>query len=154
MRLGKERECYRLLRNEVGLTHYQIRTIAYRHFPSDRWVRAVGKEREAFVKSMESEIEAIALQCMREDPRVAARAVLALVWNDRKEPPAVCWTVVAEALKHIAEVMDWDKPACRQMWESARSLREWEGVYGFKRWTEDNLRTYLIIKGFLPPDTL
>lgn len=154
MRLGKERECYRLLREECGLTHYQVRTLAYRNFPSQRWVRAIGKERATFVESMQPEIEAIALQCMREDPRVAARAILSLVWNDRKEPPAVCWTVVAEALKRIAEVMEWDKPACRQMWETARSLREWEGVQAFKRWTEDHLRTYLIIKGFLPPDAL
>ena len=154
MRLGKERECYRLLMNEVGLTHYQIRTIAYRNMNSKRWVRAIGKERAKFVERMESEIDAIAVQCMREDPRVAARAVLALVWNDRKEPPAVCWTVVAQALLRIAEVMEWDRKQIRQMWESARSLREWEGVQGFKRWTEDNLRTYLIIKGFLPPDTL
>lgn len=154
MRLGKERECYRLLREEVGLTHYQVRTLAYRNFQSKRWVRAIGKERAAFVESKRSEIEDIAIQCLREDPRVAARAVLALVWNDRKEQPAVCWTVVAQALLRIAEVMEWDRKQIRQMWESARSLREWEGVQGFKRWTEDNLRTYLIIKGFLPPDTL
>lgn len=140
--------------NEVGLTHYQIRTIAYRNMSSKRWVRAIGKEREAFVKKMESEIDAIAVQCMREDPRVAARSVLALVWNDRKEPPAVCWTVVAQSMLRIAEVMEWDRKQIRQMWEAARPLREWEGVQGFKRWTEDNLRTYLIIKGFLPPDTL
>ncbi len=154
MKLGRERECYRLLMNEVGLTHYQIRTIAYRHMQSKRWVRAIGKERASFVQSMEPQIEAVALQCMREDPRVAARAVLSLVWNDRKEPPAVCWTVVAQAMSRIAEVMEWDRKQIRQMWEAARSLREWEGVQGFKRWTEDNLRTYLIIKGFLPPDTL
>ena len=52
VRLSKERECYRLLRGECDLTHYQVRTLAYRNFPSQRWVRAVGKEREVFVKKM------------------------------------------------------------------------------------------------------
>lgn len=153
MKLGKERLCYRLLRQEVGLTHYQVRTLAYRNFHSPRWVRAVGKERALFVEEMQETIDALAVQCMREDPRVAARAVLGLVWNDRKEAPAVCWTVVSQVLLRISEVMEWDRKQIRQMWESARVLREWEGVQAFKRWTEDNLRTYLIVKGFLPPDT-
>jgi len=154
MRLGKERQCYRLLREECGFTHHQVRTLAYRNFPSQRWVRAIGKERTTFVESMQSEIEAIALQCVREDPRVAARAVLALVWNDRKQPPAVCWTVVSEALQRIAEVMEWDRAEIRKMWSVGRSLREWEANQGHKRWTEDHIRTYLIIKGYLPPDAL
>ena len=154
MRLGKERICYNLLRGEVGLTHYQVRTLAYRHMASQRWVRAIGKERAIFVEENAELIDSIAFQCLRDDPRVAGRAILSLVWNDRTTPPAVCWTVVAEANLRVAKVMDYDKKQVRQMWETTRRLREWEANQGHKRWTEDHLETYLIIKGFIPPKTL
>ena len=154
MRLGKERVCYNLLRGEVGLTHYQVRTLAYRHMASQRWVRAIGKERAIFVEENAELIDSIAFQCLRDDPRVAGRAILSLVWNDRATPPAVCWTVVAEANLRVAKVMDYDKKQVRQMWETTRRLREWEANQGHKRWTEDHLETYLIIKGFIPPKTL
>ena len=152
-RLG-ERDCYALLRDECGFTHWGVRTVVHTFMPSPRWTRAIEKERTLFIKSLDSQIDTIALQCMREDPKTAGRAILALVWSDRTQPPAVCWTVVNEAARRIGEAMCYDRVQVRAMRDKLRYFREWESKQAKKRWTANHIATYLVMKGHLSPRPL
>ena len=60
----KERDCYDLLRDECGFTHYGVRVVARRYMWSDRWRRALEKEKQQFKIDNGDEIEAIALRCL------------------------------------------------------------------------------------------
>lgn len=154
VRLGNERATYRVLRDKCGFTHYGVRTVAYRHLHTPRWVRAIGKERKEFVEYNTPVIEALAVQCMSSDPLQVGRKVLNLVWNDRSEPPAVCWTIVAEVALFVCRAMEFSSKDKRRLWSRIRILREYESINALKQWTDSHVESYLIIKGLLSPRSL
>ena len=154
VKLSNERATYRLLRDKCGFTHYGARTVAYRHLHTPRWVRAIGKERKAFVDENMELIQTLALQCMSSDPRQVGRKMLNLVWNDRSQPPAVCWTIVAEVGLFVCKAMGFNSKDKRRLWSRIRTLREYESINALKQWTEGHVESYLIIKGLLSPRSL
>ena len=154
MKRGEERDCYTLLREQCGFTHFGVRTVVLAFMPSPRWKRALEKERAVFIKSMDSDIDSLALQCMREDPATSARAIINLVWSDRSQQPAVCWAIVSETARRIGKAMDYDKVQTRRMRDKLRFFREWESKQAKKRWTANHIATYLVLKGFLSPRVL
>lgn len=154
MKRGEERNCYTLLREQCGFTHYGVRTVVHTYMPTPRWLRAIQKERALFIKAVDPEIDSIAIQCMREDPTTSARAILSLVWSDRSQQPAVCWTVVSEVIRRISQAMGYDKVQVRRMRDVLRFFREWERKHSKKRWTDNHIATYLVMKGYLSPISL
>jgi hypothetical protein len=103
---------------------------------------------------MDSEIDSLALQCMREDPATSARAIINLVWSDRSQQPAVCWAIVSETARRIGNAMNYDNVQTRRMRDKLRFFREWESKQAKKRWTANHIATYLVLKGFLSPRVL
>lgn len=154
MKRMAERDCYTLLREQCGFTHFGVRTLVHTFMPSPRWKRALEKERAVFIKSMDSDIDILALQCMREDPATSARAIIKLVWSDRSQQPAVCWAIVSEVARRIGQAMEYDRVQVRRMRDKLRFFREWESKQAKKRWAENHIATYLVLKGFLSPRTL
>lgn len=146
----KERDCYALLRDECGFTHYGVRVVAHRYMWSERWKRALEKEKKAFKEMMAEDIEVIALQCMRDDPVMAGNALLSLVWRKRNEPPAICWETTLEAIKRIGLVMEFDKQQKQTLRQTVDIIRRYERKVMLERWTENLLTAYLTIKGYLP----
>ena len=107
-----------------------------------------------FIESINPEIDAIAIQCMRDDPDTAARAILSLVWSDRSQQPAVCWTIVSEVIRRISQAMGYDKVQVRRIRDMLRFFREWERKHSKKRWADNHIATYLVMKGYLSPLSL
>lgn len=150
MKRLKERDCYALLRDECGFTHYGVRVVAHRYMWSERWKRALEKEKKVFKEMMAEDIEALALQCLRDDPVVAGNAILSLVWQKRDEPPAICWETALEAVKRIGLVMEFDNEQKQTLRQTVDVLRRYERKAMLERWTENLLTAYLTIKGYLP----
>ena len=146
----KERDCYDLLRDECGFTHYGVRVVARRYMWSDRWRRALEKEKQQFKIDNGDEIEAIALRCLRPEPVDSGRALLAIAWNNPKQPPAICWETCLEVVKTIGRVMEYDKEQKQTLRQSVDKLRKYEKRIMEKRWTENLITAYLTIKGYLP----
>lgn len=146
----KERECYALLRDECGFTHYGVRVVAHRYMWSERWKRALEKEKKAFKEMMAEDIEVIAVQCLRPEPVMSGNALLALVWRKKSEPPAICWETALEVVKHIGRVMEFDKKDKQTLRQTVDIIRRYERKVMLERWTENLLTAYLTIKGFLP----
>lgn len=154
MKRMEERNCYTLLREQCGFTHYGVRTVVHTYMPSQRWFRAIQKEGALLIKAVDPEIDSIAIQCMREAPATSARAILSLVWSDRSQQPAVCWHIVSEVCRRISRAMGYDKVQVRKMRDVLRFFREWERKHSKKRWTDNHIATYLVMKGYLSPISL
>ena len=151
MKRLKERDCYNLLRDECGFTHYGVRVVARKYMWSPRWRRALEKEKQQFKLDNAEEIEAIALRCLRPAPQDAGMAVLAIAWNNPKHPPAICWETCLEVVKTIGRVMEYDKEQKQTVRQTVDKLRKYEKKKMENRWTENLITAYLTIKGHLPP---
>lgn len=141
-----ERRIYRTLRDDCDFTHEMIKQVTKR-MPSPRWSDALKNEKRLLRKACEPLIEQISLQCLRDDSTTANRAILSLCED-------LSYTITAMVVTRVADVMKYDKSARQAMWTAHRPKRRAEQADGDIQWKNRTLRTYLIIKGLLPPDLI
>jgi hypothetical protein len=149
-----EWDCYERLRGPCGLSHYMVEVVVKEYMRTPRWERVLWKTKRLFLDEMAEDVEALAAMCVRDDPKAAARALLSLVWRDRKEDPAACYTVVRAAASLISRSMEWDNLDRAVLSKGLNPLRRWERAKALDRWKNGGLRTYLTLNGCLSPRRL
>tara|TARA_R110001592_G_scaffold67354_8_gene206605 strand:- start:31981 stop:32355 length:375 start_codon:yes stop_codon:yes gene_type:complete len=123
-----------------------IKTVA-KKMPSPRWVDVLKNEKRLLKVACLSTVEQLSLQCMREDSTTANRAIQNLCDD-------LSYTITAMVAVRVAQVMNYSKSERQAMWSAHRPKQRAEQVEGDKQWKKRTLRTYLIIKGLLPPDLI
>lgn len=149
-----EWDLYETLRDKCGFSHWMIHTVSRAYFDTPRMRRVLHKAKPKMLDDVREEVEHLALMCMRETGGEAGSAIMALVWPDRDQPPAVCWTTARAVADLVSEAMKHDRQEADRCRGRLRPLKRWEERKAMNRWKNDYLRTYLVSKQLLGPRAL
>lgn len=146
-----ERDIYDTLRDKCGLTHYMVEVIVKEYMDSKRFRTVLSKEKSKFLGELDNEIEQLAVQCQNSEPRYMVKSLLRVIWENRNEAPAVCYTIARAVASRVAGWYEWDNLQRANVSSALRPLKNWEQKKAKNQWTEQMLHTYLIVNNMITP---
>ena len=142
--LNKERRIYRTLRDDCQFTHEMIKEVT-KILPSPRWADVLKAEKRILKDSCEYIVEQIGLMCIRD---TVEETIHAIETNTKDLSYAITSMVVVWRSK----CQDYTTDDKNKIWNAQRSKKNQERKFAREEWQTRLLKTYLIVKGLLPPD--
>jgi len=144
--MNKERRIYRTLRDDCQFTHEMIKEVT-KILPSPRWADVLKGEKRILKDSCEYIVEQIGLMCIRD---TVEETIHAIETNTKDLSYAITSMVVV----WLSKCQDYTTDDRNKIWNAQRSKRNQERKFAREEWQTRLLKTYLIVKGLLPPDLL
>tara|TARA_R110002020_G_scaffold110809_9_gene255997 strand:+ start:2893 stop:3345 length:453 start_codon:yes stop_codon:yes gene_type:complete len=143
---SNESMIYTTLRDECGFTHEMIKACV-KYMPSPRWRDIFKTEKRKLKSGAEPIINGLAIMCLREEPKMAANAIM-------KQTEGLSYAITMFVATDVMNAMEYRKSSRQKVWNVLRSKKMKERRYGLKEWKSRGLRTYLQFKRLLPPDQI
>ena len=144
--MNKERRIYRTLRDDCQFTHEMIKEVT-KILPSPRWVDVLKAEKRILKDSCEYIVEQIGLMCIRD---TVEETIHAIETNTKDLSYAITSMVVV----WVSNCQDYTTDEKNKIWNAQRSKKNQERKFAREEWQNRLLKTYLIVKGLLPPDLI
>ena len=142
--MNKERRIYRTLRDDCQFTHEMIKEVT-KILPSPRWADVLKAEKRILKDSCEYIVEQIGLMCIRD---TVEETIHAIETNTKDLSYAITSMVVV----WLSKCQDYTTDDKNKIWNAQRSKKNQERKFAREEWQTRLLKTYLIVKGLLPPD--
>jgi len=142
--MNKERRIYRTLRDDCQFTHEMIKEVT-KILPSPRWADVLKAEKRILKDSCEHIVEQIGLMCIRD---TVEETIHAIETNTKDLSYAITSMVVV----WLSKCQDYTTDDKNKIWNAQRSKKNKERKFAREEWQTRLLKTYLIVKGLLPPD--
>ncbi len=115
--------------------------------PSPRWVDVLKAEKRILKDSCEYIVEQIGLMCIRD---TVEETIHAIETNTKDLSYAITSMVVV----WVSNCQDYTTDEKNKIWNAQRSKKNQERKFAREEWQNRLLKTYLIVKGLLPPDLI
>lgn len=144
--MNSERRIYRTLRDECHFTHEMIREIT-KIIPSPRWVDVLKAEKRILKDSCEAIVEQLGVMCIRD----TVEDTIAAIETNTKD---LSYAITSMVVSWVATCQNYSPDEKTKLWNAQRSKKRQEQKYAREEWQTRLLKTYLIVKGLLPPDLI
>ena len=144
--LNKERRIYRTLRDDCQFTHEMIKEVT-KILPSPRWVDVLKAEKRILKDSCEYIVEQIGLMCIRDTVEETMRAI-------ETNTKDLSYAITSMVVVWVSKCQDYTTDEKNKIWNAQRSKKNQERKFAREEWQNRLLKTYLIVKGLLPPDLI
>lgn len=144
--MNKERRIYRTLRDDCQFTHEMIKEVT-KILPSPRWVDVLKAEKRILKDSCEYIVEQIGLMCIRDNVEETIHAI-------ETNTKDLSYAITSMVVVWVSKCQDYTTDEKNKIWNAQRSKKNQERKFAREEWQTRLLKTYLIVKGLLPPDLI
>ena len=144
--MNKERRIYRTLRDDCQFTHEMIKEVT-KILPSPRWADVLKAEKRILKDSCEYIVEQIGLMCIRDNVEETIHAI-------ETNTKDLSYAITSMVVVWLSKCQDYTTDEKNKIWNAQRSKKNQERKFAREEWQTRLLKTYLIVKGLLPPDLI